>query len=111
MEWIKHKSSLIDKLILSRFTDPLEFQALKGLIMRIKDQGADLQIVSCRLNRRVHPNDSFIAFTNPKRLGHVTASASLIFMTWKQGKSFTIWWHIWHITIALGYTNNLQLKM
>jgi hypothetical protein len=30
MEWIKHKSSLIDKLTLSRFIDPFEFQVLKG---------------------------------------------------------------------------------
>jgi hypothetical protein len=39
MEWIKHKIPLIDKLILSRFIDPFELQVLKGLIMRIKEQG------------------------------------------------------------------------
>jgi hypothetical protein len=33
-----------------------------------------------------------------------------IYMTWKQGKLFTIWQHIWHITMALGYTHTLQLK-
>jgi hypothetical protein len=36
MEWIKHKSSLIYKLMLSRFVDMFEFQVLKGCIMRIK---------------------------------------------------------------------------
>jgi hypothetical protein len=35
IEWIKHKSSLIDKLIVSRFIDLLESQVLKGRITRI----------------------------------------------------------------------------
>jgi hypothetical protein len=111
MELIKHKSSLIDKLTLSTFIDPFEFQVSKGRIMRIKEQGAHWKIVSCRSNRREHLSNSFTAYIKPKGQGHVTASASLICMTRKQGKLFTIWQHIWHITMALGYTNNLQLKM
>jgi hypothetical protein len=111
MEWIWHKSYLIEKPILSRFIDPFEFQVSKGNTMRINERGAPWQIVSCLSNRRVHPNNSFIAWTNPKGQGRVTASASLICMTWKQGKSFTIWQHIWHITMVFGYTNTLQLKM
>jgi hypothetical protein len=111
MEGITHNISFIDKLILSRFVDLFEFQVSKVHIMRIKEQDAHWQIVSCRLNRREDPSNFFIAWTKPKGLAHVTASASLICVAWKQGKSFTIWQHIWHITMAVGYTNTLQLKM
>jgi hypothetical protein len=45
IEWIKHKRSLIDKLILSRIIDPFKSQVLKGHIMRIKEHGAHWQIV------------------------------------------------------------------
>jgi hypothetical protein len=46
-----------------------------------------------------------------KQLFHSLDQAKRNGMTWKQGKSFTIWQHIWHITMASGYTNNMQLKM
>jgi hypothetical protein len=65
-------------------------------------RGDPWQIVSCLSNRRVNPNNFFIAWTKPKGKGRVIASASLICMTWKQEKSFTIWQHIWHITTWFG---------
>jgi hypothetical protein len=57
----KAQNSLIDKLTLSRFIDPLEFQGLKGRIIRIKEQGDHWQILSCRSNRREHLSNSSIA--------------------------------------------------
>jgi hypothetical protein len=111
MEGIKHISYFIDKLILSRFIDMFKFQVSNGHIARIKEQGAHWHIVSCRSNRRDHLSNSFIAWTKPKVLVHVTASASFIFMTRKQGNSFTIWKHIWHITMEVGYTHTLQLNI
>jgi hypothetical protein len=57
----KAKKLFIDKLTLSRFIDPFEFQVLKGHIMRIKYQGAHWQIVYCRSNRREHLSNSFAA--------------------------------------------------
>jgi hypothetical protein len=110
IEWIKHKITSIDKLILSRFLDLFESLVLKGRIMRIKEQGSHWQIVSCRSNRREHLSNSFIVWTKPKGLGHVTVSASYIYMAWKQGKLFTIWQHIWHVIMSLGYEENWSQK-
>jgi hypothetical protein len=61
--------------ILGRDKDILEFQVLKGHIMRTKEQDAPWNIVSCRSNRREHPSNSFIARTKPNGLANVIASA------------------------------------
>jgi hypothetical protein len=111
MEGIKHKIYLIDNMIISRFINVFDFQVSKGHTMRIKEQDARWQIVSCRSNQREHSINSFIAWIKPKILTHVKASSSLICMTWKQGKSFTIWQHSWYATMTVGYTHILQLQM
>jgi hypothetical protein len=82
---MKHKSYLIDKMIISRFIDLFKFQVSKGHIMRIKEQIARWQIVSCRSNRREHPSNSFIAWTKPKGLVNVTASALFLCMNGSKG--------------------------
>jgi hypothetical protein len=69
MEWIKHKSYLIDKLTLSRFIDPFEFQVLHGAYYEDKREGCSLADCIISLKSKGTYNQLFHSLDQAKGTG------------------------------------------
>jgi hypothetical protein len=77
-----------------------------------EDKSAGFSLADCimSLKSKGTSNQLFDSLDQAKGIGSCY-SPIFIDMYDMEGKSFTIWQHIWDIAMAVGYTNTLQLKM